>query len=261
MTCQIVFPIRQPFKCNLDILSRGRLRYFWNLGRILALPFCSIHKALTPEEGWSCLGLAEGYQALEAPTSKAHRTSAFWVRHLDVTNRKGHGLLMFIDALLSGLKKKTCETVKLPGVHGCREAHTPKEQQRAAPYCFVPALGEATADCSGEFVPNRVGMYLSVYITYTDCDISVISISYTQYTHVYSIICKYISNMIITSMVTKTKKNHPTCFQDADNVKALMAGATALGFCRSCRRLLCGCGGGWVTWVLLGLSRKSQGYM
>ena len=134
---------------------------------------------------------------------------------------------MFIDALLSGLKKKSFETVKLPGVHGCREADTPKEQQRAAPYCFVPALGEATADCSGEFVPNRVGMYLSVYITYTDCDISVISISYTQYTHVYSIICKYISNIIIASMVTKTN-NHPTCFEDADNVKALMAGATPL---------------------------------
>lgn len=166
MTCQIVEP-RATFQVDAGS-EPGPAQIFlepWedlNLGT----PFCSIHKALTPEVGWSCLGLAEGYQALEAPTSKAHRTSAFWVRHLDVTNRNGHGLLMFIDALLSGFQKKTCETVKLPGVHGCREAHTPKEQQRAAPCCFVRALGEATADCSGEFdtQPHRyVSICLSVY--------------------------------------------------------------------------------------------------
>ena len=40
--------------------------------------------------------------------------------------------------------------------------------------------------------------------------------------------CKYISNILIPSMATKTKKPSGPCFQDADNVKALMAGATPL---------------------------------
>lgn len=64
----------------------------------------------------------------------------------------------------------------------------------------------------------------------------------------------------------KQKKPSRPCFQDADNVKALIAGATPLvvSLVRSCRRCCVGVGGGWVTWVtwvLLGLSRKSQGYM
>ena len=214
------------FQVQSGYLEPGPAQIFLEPWEDFGTPFCSIHKALTPEVGWSCLGLAEGYQALEAPTSKAYGTSAFWVRRLDVTNRKGHGLLMFIDALLSGLKKKTFETVKLPGVHGCREAHTPKERQRAAPCCFVRALGEATADCSGEFdtQPRRC-VSICLYYIHRLRYISDINIVYTWYT-----LCaiKYISNIIIASMVTKPKKTSGPCFEDADNVKALMAGAMAL---------------------------------
>lgn len=39
-------------------------------------------------------------------------------------------------------------------------------------------------------------------------------------------------------MVTKTKKN-PTCFEDADNVKALMAGATPLEVSAVCVVVCC----------------------
>lgn len=77
-------------------------------------------------------------------------------------------------------------------------------------------------------IPNRIGMYLSVYLSIHRLRyISDINIVYTVYTCI-------LYNMQIHIEYyhrfdgNKTKKNHPTCFQDADNVKALMAGATPL---------------------------------
>lgn len=175
------------FQVQSGYLEPGPAQIFLEPWEDFGTPFCSIHKALTPEVGWSCLGLAEGYQALEAPTSKAHRTSAFWVRHLDVTNRNGHGLLMFIDVywcFIVRIKEKiiwNCETARCPWLP--RSTYT-ERAAKSGTLLLRPSFGRSHGWLLRRvrYPTASVCIYLSICL-YTNCDISVISISYKHDIH------------------------------------------------------------------------------